>query len=145
MMADMDRRNTDELKNALMEAPDLDVFLSENKDCFLRQNSQELLNKLFLRTNLTKAELARRSGVSTVYLHQLFSGRRNPSRNRLICLAVGLSASLEETQSLLRRSGLAELYAKDRRDAIILYGIVHRESLQKINDRLFAEQEETLV
>ena len=144
-MADMDRRNTDELKNALMEAPDLDVFLSENKDCFLRQNSQELLNKLFLRTNLTKAELARRSGVSTVYLHQLFSGRRNPSRNRLICLAVGLSASLEETQSLLRRSGLAELYAKDRRDAIILYGIVHRESLQKINDRLFAEQEETLV
>ena len=62
--------------------------------------------------------------MSEVYLHQVFSGRRNPSRSRLLCLCFGLNASLEETQELLKQCGFAQLYPKDRRDAIILYGII---------------------
>ena len=142
---DRSRKDTDDLSSSLMEAPNLDAFLSENDESFTRQNVQDLLQQLFLKTNLTKAELARRSGVSTVYLHQLFSGRRNPSRNRLICLAIGLSATLEETQMLLRRSGQAELYPRDRKDAIILFGITHRRSIQQINDDLFSKGEDTLL
>ena len=40
--------------------------------------------------------------------------------------------------------GLAQLYPMHRRDAIILYGLIHGLELQEINDRLFAEDEETL-
>ncbi len=145
MGIDKEGRTTDELRSALMESPDLDTFLEENEDRFIRRNIQELLKELFLKTDLSKAELARRSGVSTVYLHQLFSGRRTPSRDRLICLAIGLSATLEETQQLLRRAGQAELYPRDRRDAILIYGIVQREDLQKVNSQLFDANEETLV
>lgn len=145
MGTDKEGRTTDELRSALMESPDLNTFLEENEDSFIRRSIQEQLKELFLKTDLSKAELARRSGVSTVYLHQLFSGRRTPSRDRLICLAIGLSAALEETQQLLRRAGQAELYPRDRRDAIILYGIVHREDLHTINSRLFDANEETLV
>ena len=139
------RRDTDSLRSELMETADLDAFLSENADSFHHESVQELLNQLFLKTDLTKAELARRSGVSAVYLHQLFAGRRNPSRDRVLCLAIGLSATLENTQELLRRCGLAELYPKDRRDAIILYGIAHQDSLQEVHDRLFAQDEDTLI
>ncbi len=142
---DRKRRDTDELGSSLMAAPDLDAFLTENGESFHRESSQELLQQLFLHTNLSKAELARRSGISAVYLHQLFAGRRNPSRNRLICLAVGLSATPEQTQALLRRAGQAELYPRDRRDAIILYGIAHQKSIQQINDDLFVQGEETLL
>ena len=145
MGIDKEGRTTDELRSALMESPDLDTFLEENEDRFIRRNIQELLKELFLKTDLSKAELARRSGVSTVYLHQLFSGRRTPSRDRLICLAIGLSATLEETQQLLRRAGQAELYPRDRRDAILIYGIVQQEDLQKVNSQLFDANEETLV
>ena len=49
-----------------------------------------------------------------------------------------------KTQELLKRSGLAQLYAKNRRDAIIIYGLVHKMELDAINDRLFAEDEATL-
>ena len=82
--------------------------------------------------------------MSDVYLYQIFSSGRNPSRNRIICLCFGLSATLEETQEMLKHSGHALLYAKDRRDAIIIYGLVHGMELTDTNDMLFAESEATL-
>ena len=90
-------KDTNNLQQVLMTAPDLDRFLSENQDNFLSGNILELLNALFQKRNISKAALAKQSGMSEVYLHQVFSGRRNPSRSRLICLCFGLSATLDET------------------------------------------------
>lgn len=137
-------KDTNNLRQKLMEAPSLDQFLSENQDSFNRDSVCELLNRLFQKRRISKATLAKQSGMSEVYLHQVFSGRRNPSRSRLLCLYFGLNASLEETQDLLKQCGFAQLYPKDRRDAIILYGILNGMDLFAVNDKLFAENEETL-
>lgn len=137
-------KDTNNLRQELMEAPSLDQFLSENQDSFNRDSICELLNRLFQKRRISKATLAKRSGMSEVYLHQVFSGRRSPSRSRLLCLCFGLNASLEETQELLKQCGFAQLYPKDRRDAIILYGILNGMDLFALNDKLFAENEETL-
>lgn len=137
-------KDTNNLQQELMNAPDLDQFLSENQDNFNSGNVHKLLNALFQKRNISKAALAKQSGMSEVYLHQVFSGRRNPSRSRLICLCFGLSATLEETQELLKQCGLAQLYPRIRRDAIIIYGLVNGVSLFKVNDKLFSEEEETL-
>ena len=90
------------------------------------------------------SQMAKQSAMSEIYLHQIFAGRRNPSRNRLLCLCYGMEATLEETQDLLKHCSLAQLYPKIKRDAIIIYGIVHKSSLFEINDKLFTENEETL-
>ena len=137
-------KDTNNLQQELMETATLDQFLSENQDNFNRDSICELLNRLFQKRRISKATLAKQSGMSEVYLHQVFSGRRNPSRNRLLCLCFGLNASLEETQELLKQCGFAQLYPKDRRDAIILYGILNGMDLFGVNDKLFAENEETL-
>lgn len=137
-------KDTNNLRQELMETPSLDHFLSENQDSFNRDSVCELLNQLYQKRRISKAALAKQSGMSEVYLHQVFSGRRNPSRNRLLCLCFGLNASSEETQELLKQCGLAQLYPKDRRDAIILYGIMNGMDLFALNDKLFAENEETL-
>ena len=137
-------KDTNNLQQELMTAPDLDRFLSENQDNFLSGNILELLNALFQKRNISKAALAKQSGMSEVYLHQVFSGRRNPSRSRLLCLCFGLNATLEETQELLKQCGLAQLYPKNKRDAIILYGILNGMDLYAVNDKLFGENEETL-
>ena len=97
------------------------------------------LTRLYETKDLTKAELARRSGISEV-----FAGRRNPSRDRLLCICVGLGITLDETQRMLTQGGYAQLYPRTRRDAIISYGVVHQLPLGEINDKLFAEQEKTL-
>ena len=59
-------------------------------------------------------------------------------------LCFGLSATLEETQELLKHNGLAQLYVRNRRDAILIYGLSHGMELAEINDKLFAEDEPTL-
>ena len=140
MKMKMERRNTDDLRSELMDAPDLTTFLAANEDNFSSASAVARLNEMLEKKGLSKAALA----MSEIYLHQIFAGRRNPSRSRMLCLCFGLSASLEETQELLRLCGLAELYPKVRRDAIIIYGLLHGMDLFAVNDRLFSEDEETL-
>lgn len=137
-------KNTDDLQQELMEAHDLDQFLSDNEENFINNSVCELLSLLFRKRNISKATLAKQSGMSEVYLHQVFAGRRNPSRSRLLCLCFGLQTTVEETQELLKQWGFARLYTKNRRDAIILYGILNGQDLFAVNDKLFAENEESL-
>ena len=140
----MEKKNTDGLQQELMDSPDLEQFLSQNQEQFVNKSVSELLNHLFEKKYISKAALAKQSGMSEIYLHQIFAGRRNPSRNRLLCLCYGLGASVEETQELLKLCGMAQLYPKLKRDAILYYGLLHGLSLFEINDKLFDKIEETL-
>ena len=140
----MEKKNTDGLRKEIMDSPDLTQFLSSNQEQFVSNSVADLLIRLFEQKHISKAALAKQAGMSEIYLHQIFAGRRTPSRNRLLCLCYGLDASVEETQELLRLCGMAELYPKRKRDAIIYYGLLHRIALFEINDRLFDENEETL-
>lgn len=128
----------------LPSSNNLDRFLSENDENFRDTPLQLTLQRLYTTTGLSKAALAKQSGISEVYLHQLFSGCRFPSRNRLLCVCFGLGASVEDAQGLLRQARHAPLYTRDRRDAIILYGLSHSMTLFQVNDKLFAEKLDTL-
>ena len=140
----MKDKTTDDLRQALMAESNIDSYLRENQPFFAGQSIAELLAVYYERTDLSKAALARKAGMSEVYLHQVFAGRRNPSRDRLLCLCVGLETTLEEAQRLLKQAGYAPLYPRLKRDAIISFGIVHHMELGEINDKLFAENEKTL-
>ena len=94
----MKDKTTDDLSQALMAESNIDSYLRENQPFFAGQSIAELLAVYYERTDLSKAALARKAGMSEVYLHQVFAGRRNPSRDRLLCLCVGLETSLEEAQ-----------------------------------------------
>jgi len=140
----MKRKNTDQLLKELMDSNDLSRVLSDNSACFREGDLPHGLQALFDQQDMSKSALAKASGISEVYLHQVFAGRRNPSRDRLLCICVGLGITLDETQRMLTQGGYAQLYPRTRRDAIISYGVVHQLPLGEINDKLFAEQEKTL-
>lgn len=140
----MKQKNTINLQSELTQCDSLRTFLMSNENSFNTGSAQEYIKELIDRCGISKATLARNSGMSEIYVHQILSGRRSPSRGRLICLCYGLGATLEETQELLKLYGLAQLYPRNRRDAILIYGLTHGISVQEINDRLFAEDEETL-
>ncbi|MBQ6274180.1 MAG: helix-turn-helix transcriptional regulator [Oscillospiraceae bacterium] len=138
-------KKTDDLRQELMESEDLSRFLSENEESFETAECGALLQRLFEAAGCSKAELARRSGMSTVYLYQIFSGRRRPSRDRILCLCFGLGCSPGTAQELLKKGAFSPLYPKNRRDAIILFALGKGLTLQEANDRLFQENEETLM
>ena len=137
-------KDTDDLSRDLMENPNIDSYISNHEFDFSDLSVTELLTAIYQKKSISKAALARKAGISEVYLHQVFAGRRNPSRDRLLCICVGLDATLEETQRLLKQAGFAQLYPKIKRDAIISHGIVHHTPLAEINDKLFAENERTM-
>ena len=140
----MRRKSTDDLKQELMERASLDQYITENEAYFVETDLTEVLARLYERCGLSKAELARQAEMSEVYLHQVFSGRRRPSRDRLLCLCIGLGAGLEEANLLLKGMGYAPIYPRLKRDAIISHGLIHGTELNEINDKLFAENEKTL-
>ena len=143
-MIAMRRKNTDDLNQELMSAPDIDSYIKNNQTSFAERSVTELLASFYERQGLSKAELARRSCMSEVYLHQVFAGRRNPSRDKLLCLCIGMELSFDETQELLKEAAYAQLYPRIKREAVIIHGIVPHTPLEEINDRLFAEDEAAL-
>ena len=140
----MNEKNTDTLQQELMSTNNLDRFLTENDASFRDVPLQEAIQRIFDENGMSKAQLAKQSGISEVYLHQLFSGRRFPSRSRLLCLCFGLGATVDEAQSLLQQARHAPLYSRDRRDAIIIFALSHHMTLFEANDKLFTENLDTL-
>ena len=141
----MREKSTSDLNQELMSQPNLDQYITENETYFSDADIAGLLAGLYETCSLSKAELARRAGMSEVYLYQVFAGRRKPSRDRLLCLCIGMEASLEETQELLKQVGYAPVYLRLKRDAIIGHGLLHHTPLTEINDKLFSENEKTLI
>ena len=140
----MNEKNTDTLQQELMSTNNLDRFLTENNASIRDIPLQEAIQRSFDEKGMSKAQLAKQSGISEVYLHQLFSGRRFPSRSRLLCLCFGLGATVDEAQSLLQQARHAPLYSRDRRDAIIIFALSHHMTLFEVNDKLFTENLDTL-
>ena len=75
----MKRKNTDQLLKELMDSNDLSRVLSDNSACFREGDLPHGLQMLFDQQDMSKSALAKASGISEVYLHQVFSGRRTPS------------------------------------------------------------------
>jgi len=139
------KRNTDELQAELMSADSISEYISKNEADFVDERVTQLIADAFRKKGMTKAELARRAGCSTVYVHQVFSGRRCPSRDKTLCLCVGMGASMDETQHLLKAAGYAALYPASRRDSVIIFGLAHGYTLAEIDEKLYACKLDTLT
>ena len=140
----MGSKSTDDLRQELMTQSSIDSYIEENRPYFADRSVTELLTVLFREKSMSKAELGRQAAMSEVYLHQVFSGRRKPSRDRLLCICIGMGATREETQRLLEQAPYAQLYPRIKREAILYHGIVHHTPLSEINETLFAATEKTL-
>ena len=130
-------KTTDELTHEIYAATDIEDYLSDNKSSFLSEALPEHLKKLLSQKNLTRAEVARRAQLEKAYVYQIFSGERMPSRDKLITLAFGLGLSADETQTMLKISGYKELYARSRRDSVMLFALNQNNTLLEVNEMLY--------
>lgn len=74
-------------------------------------------------------QIIRLSAIDRTYGHQLFNGRRRPSRDKVIQLAFGFGLDVDGAQRLLLRAQKSALYPKIRRDAAILYCLNNRKDI----------------
>ena len=136
-VTNMQEKTTTQLEQELSSCASFHEYLSQNPCVTSNQDVSQLLSKLQQEKGLQRAELIARSGVNDIYVHQILSGKRHPSRNKLLCLAIAMELEAEQVQDLLKRCGYAPLYAKNRRDSVILYGFYHKQPLFAVNEALY--------
>lgn len=134
----MESKSTSELIHEIKASTDVEDYLIKNKNHLLTQCLSEHLNLLLAEKGLRIADVVRNSLLDRVYVYQIFSGKKTPSRDKLIALAFGLCLSDEETQKLLKLSGNRELYARDERDVLILFALQREKTIFEVNELLFS-------
>lgn len=127
---------TADVQKSLFNAASFKDFLLKNKKNMLAQTLPEYLSLLLKQKHLRRADVVRESHLDRTYVYQIFSGKKVPSRDKLLAIAFGLQLSTEEAQKMLKLSGNLELYVRDKRDAAILFAIQHGKSIDDANDLL---------
>ena len=124
-------KSTDELNHEIRNATDMEDYLKRNKGNMITSSLSE-------QKGIKKADVVRGSLLDRAYVYQIFSGEKTPSRDKLIAIAFGLKLSDDETQKMLKISGNRELYARDKRDALILFALQHKKTIWYTNELLFS-------
>ncbi len=130
-------KSTDELMNEIKQTHEINKFLEKNDSEFVSEPLHDILNRLLKEKNIKKSEVVARSSLNRIYGYQIFSGKRIPSRDKLIALCFGFKFDLEETDKLLKTAGYSPLYARNKRDALIIFAINSNKSIFVVNELLF--------
>lgn len=132
-----DKKLTDELLNELLDAPNIDGYIKEHD--FAAPSLSDYLKQLLQEKGLERSRVVRMADLNETFGYQIFTGSRNPSRNKVLQIAFAMALN-----RALTAAGVSVLNCKDRRDAIIIFCIDRGCSLQKVNEELYRFGEETV-
>lgn len=129
-------KSTGELFTELKRDKNLTDWRERNREEFVLPLN-DYLAKLLEEKNLSKSEVIERAGLNREYAYHIFSGtKKNPSRQKLLALAIAMDLTLEEIQYLLRYAGLGILYPRNQWDAVIISAIEQKLNVLETNELL---------
>ncbi|MCR4557028.1 MAG: helix-turn-helix transcriptional regulator, partial [Saccharofermentans sp.] len=85
---------------------------------------------------MSTADMQKKSGIDRTYIYQIMDGSKNPGRDKIIAMAVACKMTLPECQRALEIAQEGILYAKNRRDSLIIYAIGKKMNIAEINGLL---------
>ncbi len=120
----MNTLTTDKLENELSEISNINDYIEKNSDEFVSIKLSDYLNELLGTHDTALSDVVKQCGLNRVYAYQLFEGQKtNPSRDKIIGIALGMKLDFAETQKLLKVAGMRPLYARDKRDSVITFAV----------------------
>ena len=82
------------------------------------------------------ADMQKKSGIDRNYIYQIMDGSKRPGRDKIIAIAIASGMNLLECQRALEIAQEGILYAKSRRDSIVIYAINNKMGLLELNSLL---------
>lgn len=140
----MSKKNTYILQEELRKSDSLQKFEKENNSELCAKSVADYLNELLIKYDAHKPQIAKRADFDEGYIYQIFSGKRKPSRDKLIRIAFGFPLTLEEAQRLLRLGGCGELYVRRKRDAYLMFALEKGYDVLQTNDLLYDKGEDII-
>ena len=80
--------------------------------------------------------LSRLSQVDKDYIYQITSGKKKADRDKIIALCLAIGMTDQECIRCLERSNYGILYAKNKRDSVIIYAFRNSYSVLQLNQKL---------
>lgn len=115
------KESTSALLDGLFKASALDTFIKDHEAALLIPTLPEHLNALCRQKDVERAEVVRRAGIDRSFGFQIFQGTKNPSRDKVLQLAIGFELGYEEAQALMKAAQKPALYPRLKRDAAVIY------------------------
>ena len=138
-------KTTGELVRELSSVSNIREYFDRNGEELAHDKLSQRLKELADQAGINRSEVAQRAQLDRFYVYDIFSGRKLPSANKMVCLILGLGADLDTAQELLRLAGRSELYARYPRDSILIYAIQHHLTVDQTNDLLYEDNQPLLI
>ena len=132
----MTDKNTDKLMNELKADNNINRYLAENAASLRSLNFSQYLADAIAQKQLSVSKVSERSGISYSYIYHIINDGKNPSRTKVLAIAFGLGATLDETQQMLRQAKHSLLYPRDRWDAVIIAALQQHLTVMQANELL---------
>ena len=136
----MQPKTTANLMEELLQARRLADYLDNNGAQLLETTLPQELEKLMKEAGVSRGDIAVRSGLSRVYIYQIFSGQKTPSRDSLLRICFALSMDVQQISGLSRHTGYPDLYPRDRRDSVIIFAASRHKTLLELEEMLEQQQ-----
>ncbi len=108
------------------------------------QTFADYYGSMIRKKGIDKAEVIRLSNIERTYGYQILNGTRQPGRDKILLLCLGAGFDLDETQRALEISKAGVLYARERRDAILIFAFGGHLSIADTQELLMQFEEKVL-
>lgn len=135
---------TDDLYKELNQTLHIEEYLKENDKFLIDTTLSDYLCNKFDEMHISKSSVLKKADINEIYGYQILSGKRTPSRNKLLSICIGAGFSLEETNETLRIAEYSPLFPKLKRDSIIIFGLQNHYPIWKINEFLYNNEAQPL-
>lgn len=107
--------------------------------------ARNYIEKLLTKYDITPSAASEAANLNRATITKILNKDiKNPSRDTLIAICLGIGATIDEVQYLLKYAGEAPLYPRRKRDVVIWFGFVKEQTVTKVNLAL-AEREMDLL
>lgn len=130
-----------ELKRQSCSLPD---YLSNHQETFVVEDIKTFWDELIAKKNYSKSNIINKSDFSYCYFYDVINGRKMPTKDKVVRLALAMKMSVDECQQALKLSGRSALYPKVRRDSVLIYSIEKHLTIAQCDDLLAQHGEDEL-
>lgn len=140
----MAKTTTELLKELKRQSCSLPDYLSNHKDTFVNEDIKAFWENIIESKNYSKSNIINKADFSYCYFYEVINGRKSPTKDKVVRLALAMKMTIDECQQALKVSGRSALHPKNRRDSILIYAIEQQMTVIQCNNLLVDNGEDEL-
>ena len=130
------RKNTAELSFELEHARNIHTCIMDNETEFDSRGFADFLSGLISQSGKTKNVFAAEAGISVSYLYNILKAEKQPTRNSVFKLAIGLKTDVPTAERMLKLTGYGGFYMRRKRDVLLWHSFRQKMTLDETNAML---------